>query len=147
MSTFPKCLSQVFVHTECGWVTEIISHWTNIMQFLACCLVFFGFSWATSKANQSWVHIQWAGYWTWCKLGLPEGESLTAVLYVSQQRRNNMHGLGVSHRDQSGPPARAQRPLSTGVWRGDTEDPLTHTYTRPLNGKCSPPTTYGVPWL
>lgn len=80
----------------------------------------------------------------------------------------SLHGLGVSHRDQSGPPAWAQRPLPTGVgcgecwwcWRGVVRwgwvvvleiwihlHLSTHTCTQSLNGKCSPPTTYGVPSL
>lgn len=42
-------------------------------------------------------------------------ENTSPVAHVSQCGHNNMHGLGVSHRDQSGPPAWAQRPLSTGI--------------------------------
>ena len=74
-----------------------------------------------------------------------------------------LHGPGVSHRDQSGPPAWAQGPLSIGQWLGgaggggggvgagdlDAPPPHTHTHThlssithtQPLNGNAilSPP--------
>ena len=79
-----------------------------------------------------------------------------------------LHGPGVSHRDQSGPPAWAQGPLSIGQWlggagggggggggvgAGDLDAPP-HTHTHPSifnhthttsKWQCNPLTTYGVP--
>lgn len=81
-------------------------------------------------------------------------ENTSPLWCVSQQRRNTCVAWVLVTGINQGPlpGLRDLYPQGCGggwqqEWgeRGDTGDPLTHTCTRPLNGKCSPPTTYGVP--
>jgi len=134
---FPSHVS--LVETEFRWFTE---------QSLIKNLAVFGLSlglWAFPELPlqwehfESWTHIQSIAQWT---SGCVE-ENISPMVHVSQHGCNNMHSLGVSHKDLSGSPARAERPLSKGVRRGrvagtikyrdmaDLDEPhtLTHRYT------------------